>query len=60
VNYVGDISGSCSSPSTVLAFLTKISDRSKHVSTGAVQMKNLQGTVTVEEKLDAISRTAKG
>jgi len=45
--------------STTLAVFTTISEKSKHTSSSAVQMKNQRGTTTIEEKLDAISRMEK-
>jgi len=46
--------------STALALLTTISEKSKHTSHSAVQMKNQRGTITIEEKSDAISQHGKG
>jgi hypothetical protein len=47
------------SSSTALAFLTNMSEKHKSASPSAIQVKNRQKTVSIEEKLDVISRLEK-
>jgi hypothetical protein len=42
--------------STALAFVTKMSEKCKFTSRSATQVKNRQKTVSIKEKLDALSR----
>ena len=44
------------SSSTALAFLTNMSEKCKSTSPSAIQVKNQQMTISIEEKLDVISR----
>ena len=48
------------SPSTALAFITKMSKKHKSASPSASQVKNRWKTVCFEEKLDVISQLEKG
>jgi len=43
-----------------LAFATKVSQKHKSASHSAIQVKNQQKTISVEEKLDVISLFEKG
>ena len=38
-----------------MAFLTNVSEKHKAASPSAIQVKNLQKTISIEEKLDVIS-----
>ena len=55
-NYVADVV----SPSTGLAFVTKISEKHKPTSPSTIQEKNPQKTIGIKEKLDVISQLEKG
>ena len=48
------------SSSTVLAFLTNISEKCKSTSPSTIQVKNQQKTISNEEKLDIISQLEQG
>jgi len=52
--------GWCSSPSTALACVTKMSKKRKSSSRSGMQVKNWRKTISVEEKLNVISRLARG
>ena len=45
--------------STALAFVTEMKEEHKSASPSAIQVKNWQQTVSIEEKLDIISRLEK-
>jgi len=47
-------------PTTALAFVTKMSQKNKSTLTSAIQVKNWRKTISVEDKLDVISRNGKG
>jgi len=47
-------------PSTPLAFVTKMSKKSESTSPTTIQKKNRQKTIGTEEKLDIISQPEKG
>ena len=44
---------------TALAFLTNMSEKRKSASPSAIEVKNWRKTVSIEEKLDIISRLEK-
>jgi hypothetical protein len=46
--------------STALTFLTSVSEKRKPTTPSAIQVKNRQETICIEEKLDVISRLGKG
>jgi hypothetical protein len=48
------------SPSTAVAFVTKMSEKGKSISCSAVQVKNWRKTVSTEDELDMISWLEKG
>ena len=48
------------STSTALAFLTNVSEEHKSALPSAIQVKNWQMTIFIEEKLDIVSRLEKG
>ena len=50
---------SCSFSSTVMAFLSNMSEKLKPVSSSEIQVKNWQKTVGIEEKLDIVSQFKK-
>jgi len=43
-----------------LAFLTSVRDKQKSTPPSAIQVKNLQKMIDIEEKLDTISQLGKG
>jgi S-methylmethionine-dependent homocysteine/selenocysteine methylase len=48
------------SSSTAVAFLTNMNGKYKSRSPGAIQVKNWQTTISIEEKLDVTSKLVKG
>jgi hypothetical protein len=48
------------SPSTALAFVTKMSEKCKCTSPSANQVKNQPNTISTEEKLDVLNQLEKG
>jgi hypothetical protein len=53
---VGDVI----SPSTTLAFVTKMTEKHKSTSLSASQVKNQQKTISIEEKLDPVCQLKNG
>jgi hypothetical protein len=47
-------------PSTALAFVTKVNEKCKPTSPGAIQVKNQGKTINTEDKLDIVSPPEKG
>ena len=65
IDYIGDIdihqtSIWCTFPFSSIGFWYQRSEKCKSVSPRAVQLKNQQKTVGIEEKLDIISQLEKG
>ena len=46
-------------PSTALGFVNEVSEEHQSTSPSAIQVKNQQKTINIEEKLDVISRHEK-
>jgi len=47
-------------PSTALAFVTKMSEKCKSTSPGAIRVKSQWNTISTEDKLDVVSQSEKG
>jgi hypothetical protein len=61
-DYVGDNNHAVHTvlPSTALAFVTKVREKYKPTSPGAIQVKNQGKTISTEDKRDVVSPTEKG